>query len=42
MDKMFSNIGAEIGIMRMVGCKDREKWQKIGTYMIKYKEKRGR
>jgi hypothetical protein len=32
-------INAEIGIMRIVGCRNKEHWQKIGIYMIKYKEK---
>jgi hypothetical protein len=27
---MFRNIGAEIGIMKVVGRKDKEQWQKVG------------
>jgi hypothetical protein len=36
---LFRNADAEIGIRRLVRCKSKEEWQKIGLCMIKYKEK---
>jgi aryl carrier-like protein len=38
LDKKFRNSEAELGIRRIVRCKNIEQWQK----MIKYKNKLGR
>jgi hypothetical protein len=37
--KRFWNANTEISIRRIVCRKDKEQWQKIGIYMIKYKDK---
>jgi hypothetical protein len=39
MDTRLRNIGAEICIRRIVGCKSKEQWQKTGIYVIESKEK---
>jgi hypothetical protein len=38
LDKRIRNISAEIGVMRIIGCKNEEQWQKIGLYIIEYTE----
>jgi hypothetical protein len=35
----FRSINAEIDIRGIVGCKNKEQWQQIGMYVIRYKEK---
>jgi translation elongation factor EF-Ts len=42
LNKRCRNIDEEISIRRMVGWKNKEQWQKIGTYMDKYERKRNR
>jgi hypothetical protein len=39
LEKELRNVYAEIGMRRIVGCKKKEQWQKIGVCMNKYKEK---
>jgi hypothetical protein len=39
LHKMVRDVSAEMGVMRIVGCKNKEQWLKIGIYMINYKEK---
>jgi hypothetical protein len=38
LNKRFRGIGTEIAI-RIVGCRSKDQWQKIGMYMIKYEDK---
>jgi hypothetical protein len=35
----FTNIDAKSSIRKIVEWKNKEQWQKIGIYMIKYNEK---
>lgn len=39
LKKRFRNCDAEIDIRRRVGCDNKEKWQKMGIYNIKCKNK---
>jgi hypothetical protein len=39
LDKRFNNIDAEIVIIRTGGYNNKDQWQKIVIYMIKYKDK---
>jgi hypothetical protein len=34
----FRNVDAEIDIRRIIRYKNKEKWQKLGIYIIKYKD----
>jgi hypothetical protein len=35
LGKRYGNIDVEMGIRRIVGCENKEQWQKIGTQIIK-------
>jgi hypothetical protein len=39
LDKRFWNIDPEIGIRKIVRCKNKEMWQKLGLYLSRYREK---
>jgi hypothetical protein len=40
--KKFRDVTAEIYIWKILGCKNKEHWRKIGMHVIKYKENWGR
>lgn len=42
LGKRFRYIGAETDITKAVWCRNKKQWQKIRTYVIKYKDKWGR
>jgi hypothetical protein len=39
LDKRFWNIDPEIGIRKIVGCKNKDTWQKLGLYLSRYSGK---
>jgi hypothetical protein len=39
LDERFRNIDPEIGIRKIVGCKNKEMWRKLGLCLSRYREK---
>jgi hypothetical protein len=39
LDKWFRYVDAEIGIRKIIGCKNKAQWQRVGIYLFKYEEK---
>jgi hypothetical protein len=40
LDNRFRNIEGAIDVVRRVGCKNQEQWQKVRMCMIKHEEER--